>query len=166
MSVGCTVDVEFEIGTYHDTVECDVVSMNVCHLLLGRPWQYNHAVIHKGRTNQHKFMWNNKEVILRLLTPSQIVNDNIQKIEAQVKSERGSDQKSVILQKVSESHKLKPSGKRKNEGEQKLVMVATKSDLRAMRDDSTLMHFVLLYKDALLFTNDLTSLPSVISHIL
>lgn len=72
----------------------------------------------------------------------------------------------MILQKVSESHKPKPSGKRKNEGEQKLVMVATKSDLREMRDDPTLMHFVLLYKDALLSTNDLTSFLSVVSHVL
>lgn len=29
MSIGYTVDVEFEIGSYRDTVECDVVSMNV-----------------------------------------------------------------------------------------------------------------------------------------
>ena len=64
-------------------------------------------------------MWNNKEVVLRPLTPSQIVNDNMQKIEAQVEGERGRDPKSVISQKVSESHKPKPSGKRKTEGEHK-----------------------------------------------
>jgi len=29
-----------KIGEYVDTVECDVAPMSVCHLLLGKPWQY------------------------------------------------------------------------------------------------------------------------------
>jgi hypothetical protein len=32
-----TVTVNFKIGPYEDTVECDVVPMTVCHMLLGRP---------------------------------------------------------------------------------------------------------------------------------
>ena len=31
------VQVSFKIGAYEDTLECDVVPMTVCHLLLGRP---------------------------------------------------------------------------------------------------------------------------------
>jgi len=27
----------FAIGSYHDVVECDVVPMQACHILLGRP---------------------------------------------------------------------------------------------------------------------------------
>jgi hypothetical protein len=34
--------VSFSIGTkYIDKVWCDVVDMNTCHLLLGRPWQHD-----------------------------------------------------------------------------------------------------------------------------
>jgi len=33
-----TVSVYFKIGAYEDTIECDVVPMTVCHMLLGRPW--------------------------------------------------------------------------------------------------------------------------------
>lgn len=73
-----------------------------------------------------------------------------------------SEQKSVIHKSVSESHKPKQSGKKKSEGE-RLVMLATKSEMREMRDDPTMLHFVLLYKDALISTNELTSLPSVVS---
>ncbi|XP_071678893.1 uncharacterized protein [Lolium perenne] len=36
-----TVTVNFKIGPYEDTIECDVVPMTVCHMLLGRPWQYD-----------------------------------------------------------------------------------------------------------------------------
>src|SRR4051794_40979077 len=34
-----TMSVSFKIRPYEDTVECDVVPMTVCHMLLGRPWQ-------------------------------------------------------------------------------------------------------------------------------
>ncbi|PKI36368.1 hypothetical protein CRG98_043241, partial [Punica granatum] len=38
-----------------DYVWCDVVMMDVCHLLLGRPWQFDRSVSHDGRTNKYNF---------------------------------------------------------------------------------------------------------------
>jgi hypothetical protein len=38
----CKVD--FQIGNYKDQVLCDVIPMDVCHVLLGRPWQYDHGM--------------------------------------------------------------------------------------------------------------------------
>ena len=38
--------------------------------------------------------------------------------------------------------------------------------MREMRDNSHMMQYVLMYKDAILSTNDMTSLPSVVSHVL
>jgi len=102
-------------------------------------------------------------VILRPLTPTQIVNDSAQKIEVRVESTKDRERKSVIPHSVSESHQPNSSGKRKSEGGKKLVMLATKSDVRDMRADPNLMYFVLLYKDALVTSNDLTSLPTVVS---
>jgi hypothetical protein len=32
------VRVEFAIGSYHDSIDCDVVPMQACSMLLGRPW--------------------------------------------------------------------------------------------------------------------------------
>jgi hypothetical protein len=31
--------VNFKIGGYRDEILCDVIPMDVCHVLLGRPWQ-------------------------------------------------------------------------------------------------------------------------------
>jgi hypothetical protein len=45
--------VEFKIGGYNDKILCDVIPMDVCHLLLGRPWQYDRNVIHDGRMNTY-----------------------------------------------------------------------------------------------------------------
>lgn len=43
--------IEFSIGEYKDRVLYDVVEMDACHLLLGRPWQYDVDARHEGRKN-------------------------------------------------------------------------------------------------------------------
>jgi hypothetical protein len=45
--------VEFKIGGYKDEILCDVIPMDVCHLFLGRPWQYDRNVVHDGRKNTY-----------------------------------------------------------------------------------------------------------------
>ena len=34
-------EVEFQIGRYQDKVTCDIIPMDVCHVLLGIPWQFD-----------------------------------------------------------------------------------------------------------------------------
>jgi hypothetical protein len=47
--------VELQIGKYKDKVVCDVMQMDVCHILLGRRWQYDREAIHHGKKNTYKF---------------------------------------------------------------------------------------------------------------
>jgi hypothetical protein len=35
------VNVPFSVGKYNDHVECDVVPMQACQMLQGRPWLYD-----------------------------------------------------------------------------------------------------------------------------
>ena len=37
---------------YFDEVWCDVVPMDACHILLGRPWQYDRQRMHDGKQRQ------------------------------------------------------------------------------------------------------------------
>ncbi|KAK9124575.1 hypothetical protein Sjap_014177 [Stephania japonica] len=46
--------VPFSIGSYKDEVYCDVVDMDACHLLFGRPWQFDVNAQHDGRDNVYK----------------------------------------------------------------------------------------------------------------
>ncbi|GJW58895.1 methyltransferase-like protein 22 isoform X2 [Tanacetum coccineum] len=48
-------EVPISMGKYKDTVLFDIVDMDVCHILLGRPWQYDLGVIHKGKENTYMF---------------------------------------------------------------------------------------------------------------
>ena len=50
MIVNQQVKVPFSIGTYKDEVNCDIVPMEVGHILLGRPWQFDRKIIYNGLT--------------------------------------------------------------------------------------------------------------------
>ncbi|KAL4296921.1 hypothetical protein GQ457_12G014120 [Hibiscus cannabinus] len=69
--------VPFTIGKYKDEVLCDVVTMDACHLLLGRPWQFDKGTTHDGTTNRYSFMHAGKKITLAPLTPSQVQEDHI-----------------------------------------------------------------------------------------
>lgn len=50
--------IKFSIGKYSDEVWCDVLPMDACHILLGRPWQYDRSVQHDGRNNTYSLIFN------------------------------------------------------------------------------------------------------------
>jgi hypothetical protein len=47
------IRVLFIVGDYVDEVECDVLPLEVCGLLLGCPWQYDCNVTNAGRANTY-----------------------------------------------------------------------------------------------------------------
>ncbi|XP_073260712.1 uncharacterized protein [Populus alba] len=57
--------IQFSIGqNYIDNITCDVVEMDACHIILGRPWQFDVDVIYKGRDNVYIFMSKGQKVVL------------------------------------------------------------------------------------------------------
>jgi hypothetical protein len=133
MKISYMVRVEFQIGPYKDIVECDVVPMTVCHLLLGRPWQYDRDVCHNGRANTYILNWHGKDITLQPMTPHQIVSESRQKIEVSCEKEHERLDRRETPLSVSESHKPNLSSKKKCEGVKSLVVLATKSNLREFR---------------------------------
>ncbi|KAK1680995.1 hypothetical protein QYE76_041843 [Lolium multiflorum] len=157
-----TVTISFKIGAYEDTIDCDVVPMTVCHMLLGRPWQYDKKANHDGYTNAYSFKVNDKTYILRPMTPSQVIADNAKALarakEATITSELRGER--VIHQKESERHKPYVS-------EMKSVLLATKSEMREVHHNpSTTLHYVLICKGPSEETNDLTNIPSSLLSLL
>jgi hypothetical protein len=68
-----TDHVHFSIGTYHDYADCDVVPMQACSLLLGRPWELDTDAIHHNRSNKYTLVHNGKKITLVPLTLNEIV---------------------------------------------------------------------------------------------
>jgi hypothetical protein len=64
VKVSSMIHLTFSIGDYHGEVDCDIVPMQACHLLLGRPWQFDVDSVHFGRSNKYTFIHNDKKVVL------------------------------------------------------------------------------------------------------
>ncbi|KAF8049532.1 hypothetical protein N665_2185s0001 [Sinapis alba] len=57
--------VPFSIGLhYKDCLYCDVALIDFCHLLLGRPWEFDRKIIHDGAKNTYSFVWDSKKIVL------------------------------------------------------------------------------------------------------
>ncbi|GKV53145.1 hypothetical protein SLEP1_g59685 [Rubroshorea leprosula] len=64
--------VSFSIGNrYQDDVWCDVIPMDACHLLLGRPWQFDRKAIHDDHANTYLFVKDGVKVKLTPLKPEE-----------------------------------------------------------------------------------------------
>ena len=58
--------VSFSIGKYYkDDVTCDVVDMDACHILLGRPWLFNVDATYIGKDNTYSFWWHDEKMEMR-----------------------------------------------------------------------------------------------------
>ncbi|XP_028556143.1 uncharacterized protein LOC114581024 [Dendrobium catenatum] len=72
MAVTDMCKVSFSIGKhYASEVLCDVVDMDVCHLILGCPWQFDVGAIYDGRANTCSFEWKGKRLRLLPRSPDQ-----------------------------------------------------------------------------------------------
>ena len=67
--------VAFSIGKhYTDEIWCDIIPMDACHILLGRPWFYDRKVMHDGCLNTYTFSKDGKKITLAPLSPSQLLS--------------------------------------------------------------------------------------------
>ena len=64
INVSQQVGLTFSIGHYKDTTAFDVVPMDACHLLLGRPWQFYRDAIHRRKANTYSFLFGDRTVTL------------------------------------------------------------------------------------------------------
>ncbi|GJY78298.1 putative reverse transcriptase domain-containing protein [Tanacetum coccineum] len=68
--------IHFLIGKkYNDEVWCEVISMDACHILLGRPWQYDRRIKHDGFRNTYSFKKDGINIMLAPLDTRQNPSD-------------------------------------------------------------------------------------------
>ncbi|XP_073031256.1 uncharacterized protein [Primulina eburnea] len=155
VKVNKQVLVVFSIGKYVDEVLCDVVPMHACHILLGRPWQYDRQVTHDGFRNIYSFVIKKEPIVLIPLSPKQIMEDQREKKkrdEAEIKSEK---------------KKKKKEGKENERKEvRKKTYMAQKSEVKQLlHTHDTLV--LILYKEILFNTSDIAgNLPRIVVSLL
>jgi hypothetical protein len=132
--------------------------------LLGSPWQFDRQVKHDGFTNKFSFVLNQRSITLVPLKPLQVYED-------QVRLQKESDQKKKTEnQREAEKNEREKKNQssaleRKSERKQKNFYAKVSEIKRAMFSKQLMI--VLLYKEALLNTNELDlALPSSIVSLL
>ena len=144
-----TVRVYFSIGTYADFADCDVVPMQACSLLLGRPWEYDNDALHHGRSNKYTLMHNGKNITLLPLTPAEILEADRERVVNE-------KQDLNVKPELQQSIKLKGP-----------VLFATKSDLADIDYDNDKLCYALICKEALFSLEDIpTSFPPAVTDLL
>lgn len=145
------VHIYFYIGSYHDYVDCEVVSMQACSLLLGRPWQYDRYTKHHGRSNRYTFTYKEKKITLLPLSPVAILNDELERTERTSKQKTKVDHKIIAPSEI----KLKAS-----------VMLATKSDCTDMLKHESECYAMICQESQCPLEEMRVSLPPVATNLL
>lgn len=55
------VRVGLAVESYKDEVLCDVISIDACNILLGRPWKFDRDVMYSRRINEYELRHNGKK---------------------------------------------------------------------------------------------------------
>ncbi|RDX97102.1 hypothetical protein CR513_20177, partial [Mucuna pruriens] len=149
--------VPFTIENYKDEVLCDVVLIEAGHILLGRPWQLDRKVTHKGYTNCLSFIYNELKITLTPFSPKQVCEDQIKmrKVrECKLREEQLSIQEKERKENMSENKKKKEKHEIEcsEEKSKKMSAFAKKKEVEsALLAKEKLL--VLMYKDVY-FTNE------------
>nr|XP_034591764.1 uncharacterized protein LOC117853544 [Setaria viridis] len=167
VKVSAMIRLSFSIGDYHGDVDCDIVPMQACHLLLGQPWQFDVDSVHFGGSNKYTFIANDKKVVLVPLSPEEIHASDV----ARMKREESENRKLSEAPNTSKgeiptpSSHIKPHSTSKQLRQNECLFVS-RSALREVKNTTT-PFFVLLHKEVLLSTTNLpSSLPSVVLDLL
>src|SRR3954462_1869134 len=162
-----TVRVHFSISTYADYVDCDVVPMQACSLLLGRPWQFDKNSVHHGRNNQYTLVHKDKNITLLPMTPDSILKDDINRAN-KAKQEQNKSENQIVAKEFQQQMKPnnKPSSVASEIKLKSACLFATKSDIDDL-DVSKYVCYAFVCKEVLFSFEDVpSSLPLAVTNIL
>ncbi|OMO98240.1 hypothetical protein CCACVL1_04284 [Corchorus capsularis] len=152
------------MARYNDEVLCDVLPMQACHVIHGRPWQYDNKVHHDGETNKYSFVCGKRPFTLIPLSPQEALKDQIKmrdefaKMESDYRAKEKAKDANLNVNCVEGRSDLVD----KHANSKKVVkecMVATKSEVKEDLNGNSVL-ILLLLKNTLA-TNDLErELPS------
>jgi hypothetical protein len=111
IKVSSSARVPILVGAYVDEVECDVVPMHACHLLLGHPWLHDRDVQISERANRLCFNHGGEKYTWLPMTPKEVYLDEIKR---KGKQKGESDHTQRVSHKQSEGVSPQPKAPRRN----------------------------------------------------
>ncbi|XP_051130355.1 uncharacterized protein LOC127250921 [Andrographis paniculata] len=179
LNVNKQVTVPIKIKNYEDQVVCDVLPMQACHILLGRPWQFDRKAHHDGYLNRYSFEFESRKICLKPLSPMDVHEDQLymdrqfleeaKEKRERKKSEKNKSEKGEHRSEKSESEKNKSdkreqvSEQRKSELERKMLVSLREAKNLKVHEGSS---YLLLIKPVYLSKQELMELPPNVASLL
>jgi hypothetical protein len=160
--------VHFTIIIYSDFVDFDVVPMQACSLLLGRPWQFDRESLHNGKINQCSLIHAGKKIGLKPMTPKQILKDDLARASILKNEEKHKSENQIIAADcVPPKHTSKSYSNHATEIHLKnLCLLASKSNL-AKIDVNITPCYAIVCKEVLFSFEDMPpSLQAAVANLL
>jgi hypothetical protein len=160
--------VHFTIRTYSDFVDCDVVPMQACSLLLGRPWHFDRESIYNGKTNHYSLIHARKKIGLTLMTPEQILKDDLARASRLKNEEKHkSDNQIIATDFVPPKHTSKSDSNHATEIRLKSpCLLASKSDIAEIDVNISPCYAIVCTKVLFSFEDMPPSLPPAVANLL
>jgi hypothetical protein len=163
------VRINFSIGSYRDVVECDVVRMQACHIVLGRPWQFDKDSMRHGRLNQYSFLHHDKKIVLHPMSPEAIMHDDVTATQKTKSHDHAQIANHIAAKdgvKYEKIHSNSVASKRSEVTLKGGCLLSTKSEVNELLASNSISH-ALICKDALISLHDKQqSLPPIVTNIL
>jgi hypothetical protein len=140
--------------------------MQACHILLGRPWQFDKDSMHHGRLNQYSYLHHDKKIMLHSMSPMH----NDVATASKTKSHDHAEIANHIAAKDGVKHEkthINSVASKKSEITLKGgCFLSTKSEVNELLASNSIS-YALICKDALISLHDLQqSLPPIVADIL
>nr|KYP31820.1 hypothetical protein KK1_047675 [Cajanus cajan] len=103
--------IPISIGKYQEEILCDMVPLEVSHVLLGRPWQFDKETIHDGLTNKISFQHLGKKFVWCPLSSFQVNEDQLK-----LKAKKDEEEKRKNKNKRKRKEKNSPFGEKERLG--------------------------------------------------
>jgi hypothetical protein len=168
LKVTRTTRMHFTIGTYSDFVNCDVVPMQACSLLLGQPWQFDRESVHNGKTNQYSLIHAGKKIGLKPMTQEQILKDDLARASRLKTEEKHKSEHQIIAADfVPPKHTSKSESNHATEIRLKSpCLLASKSDIAEI-DVNITPCYAIVCKEVMFSFEDISpSLPPAVVKLL
>ena len=86
LSITEQCQVPLKMAGYQDDIWCDVISMDVGSIILGRPWLYDLDVTLYERSNSSTFIYKGQKIMINPIEPKPKTPVKLNKVPSKVKS--------------------------------------------------------------------------------
>jgi hypothetical protein len=143
--------------------------MQACHILLGRPWEFDKDSMHHGRLNQYSFLHHDKKIVLHPMSPEAITHDDVAAARKTKYHDHAQIANHIAAKDCAKHEKthINSVASKKNEITLKGdCLLSIKSDINELLA-SNFLSYVLICKDALISLHDMQqSLSPIVANIL